>query len=262
MTSNEILKADVLDIVFDNRNKEYGAYLLRKYYNNRLLIALGGMIGFVLIIVLVVNLSPGVKHAIQEAIKPEKSTVVVVDHIEPPPPTPVPPPVQPARQVRSSANIILADETTVRTQEEIDRSIISGVDVDGPDVNPELPSVAEPTPAAVMPVVENPPPPPPAPTTPASFPGGQQAWMKFLNKYLQTPGELQAGEKKSVVVRFVVDEEGSVSKFEITRSGGAAFDNEVIRVLKKMPKWKPAVQNGRSVAVMFSQPVSFMAFEE
>jgi protein TonB len=46
------------------------------------------------------------------------------------------------------------------------------------------------------------------------------------------------------------------------QSGGFAFDNEVIRVLKKMPKWKPAVQNGHTIALSFMQPVTFQAFEE
>ena len=86
--------------------------------------------------------------------------------------------------------------------------------------------------------------------------------MNFLNKYLRTPDELEAGQKRTVLVRFAVGEDGSITKFEIIQSGGAAFDNEVIRVLKKMPKWKPAVQNGQNVSVMFTQPVTFMAYEE
>jgi protein TonB len=64
------------------------------------------------------------------------------------------------------------------------------------------------------------------------------------------------------MVKFAVGVDGSITHFEIIQSGGTDFDNEVIRVLKKMPKWKPAVQNGRNVAVMFTQPVTFMAFEE
>jgi hypothetical protein len=74
-------------------------------------------------------------------------------------------------------------------------------------------------------IIENiPPPPPPAPTTPAAFPGGQQAWMNFLNKHLRTPNELEAGQKKTVQVRFSVAEDGSVTHFEILQSGGTAFD--------------------------------------
>ncbi|MBA2746852.1 MAG: energy transducer TonB, partial [Flavisolibacter sp.] len=53
-----------------------------------------------------------------------------------------------------------------------------------------------------------------------------------------------------------------VNTFSILQSGGKAFDAEVIRVLKKMPKWKPAIQNGRPVAVSFSQPVTFVGVEK
>jgi protein TonB len=96
----------------------------------------------------------------------------------------------------------------------------------------------------------------------AEYPGGRQAWTAFLNRHLRTPAELEAGQKRVVMVKFAVGVDGSITHFEIIQSGGTAFDNEVIRVLKKMPKWKPAVQNGRNVAVMFTQPVTFMAFEE
>src|SRR5215208_147403 len=86
MTSNEILKADVLDIVFDNRNKKYGAYLLRKYYNNRLIISLGGMLAFVLIIFLIVSLNPRVREAISNAIA--RTDTVIVSVLPPPAPEP------------------------------------------------------------------------------------------------------------------------------------------------------------------------------
>jgi protein TonB len=76
------------------------------------------------------------------------------------------------------------------------------------------------------------------------------------------PDELQAGERRTVQVKFWVGEDGSVSRLEVVQSGGAAFDNEVIRVLRKMPKWQPAVQNGHPVAVTFTQPVTFQSVEE
>jgi len=86
--------------------------------------------------------------------------------------------------------------------------------------------------------------------------------MEFLSRNLRTPSELEAGQKRNVMVRFTVGEDGSVTQFEIVQSGGEAFDREVIRVLKKMPKWKPAIQNGRPVSVLFTQPVTFLAVEE
>ena len=127
-----------------------------------------------------------------------------------------------------------------------------GFDVDG------IPSVIESESATQLTVIENIP--PPALTTAVEFPGGQKALMNFLNKYLRTPDELEAGQKKTVQVRFSVAEDGSVTQFEVLQSGRIAFDNEVIRVLKKMPKWKPAVQNGRNVPVMFTQPRNIYGF--
>jgi protein TonB len=94
------------------------------------------------------------------------------------------------------------------------------------------------------------------------FPGGQQAWLNFLQKYLIAPEELEPGEKKNVQIRFQVSAEGVVNNFEIVQSAGGAYDNEVIRVLKKMPKWKPAIQNGQPVARAFTQPVTFMGVEQ
>ena len=67
---------------------------------------------------------------------------------------------------------------------------------------------------------------------------------------------------KLCMVKFIVGEDGKVTAFEVVQSGGAAFDNEVIRVLKKMPQWKPAIQNGQTVKAMFTQPVTFQSVEE
>jgi protein TonB len=97
---------------------------------------------------------------------------------------------------------------------------------------------------------------------PASFPGGTSAWLNFLQRYLQSPDELEAGQRVEVKVRFWIDVDGSLSRFEIVQSGGASFDKEVLRVMKKMPKWEPARQNKHYVAVAFTQPVTFVGVEE
>ena len=60
----------------------------------------------------------------------------------------------------------------------------------------------------------------------------------------------------------MVSTDGSITNFEVLKSGGESFDREVIRVLKKMPKWKPAIQNGHPAATSFTQPVSFMVHEQ
>jgi len=261
MTSNEILKADVLDIVFENRNKKYGAYLLRKYYNNRLTIGLAGMLGLVLIVILIILLNPGMRQAISNIVNPDKATVVVL----PPPPEP-PPIIQPQMHNTRSENFvnrieIVEDVTDVPDHTLLEQAAISDHVQDGDPADASQSSGLNQG-TVVQEIVEEIVPPPSLPTTAASFPGGQQAWMAFLNRYLRTPGELEAGQKKTVLVRFSVGSDGSISQFEIMQSGGEAFDNEVIRVLKRMPKWKPAVQNGHNITAMFTQPVTFMAYEE
>lgn len=81
----------------------------------------------------------------------------------------------------------------------------------------------------------------------AAFPGGEDVWTNFLNKNIKAPTELKANEQKVVMVQFLVRENGAINELEIVKSAGAAFDKEVLRVLKRMPYWKPAVENGLPV---------------
>ena len=90
----------------------------------------------------------------------------------------------------------------------------------------------------------------------------KKLFAEFLKRYLNTPADLEVGEKKVVVVRFMIDIDGVISRTEIIQSGGDKYDREVIRVLRKMPKWVPAIQNGTKVATYFTQPVSFVGIEE
>ena len=76
------------------------------------------------------------------------------------------------------------------------------------------------------------------------------------------PASLGKDELKTVRINFKVDVDGTVTGFTVLQSAGREFDNEVIRVLKKMPRWKPAMQNGRPVAVPFTQPVTFVGVEQ
>jgi protein TonB len=69
---------------------------------------------------------------------------------------------------------------------------------------------------------------------------------------------MEEGSQVKVVIRFVVGKDGNLSAYAVEKSGGTAFDEEVVRVLKKMPKWTPGIQNGRPVSVYFNLPVTFM----
>ena len=93
----------------------------------------------------------------------------------------------------------------------------------------------------------------------ARFPGGQEALLKFLKNNLVWPkDELDIGEKKIVVVKFLINPDGSAANIKITQPGGTDFDKEVMRVLKLMPKWEPQISNGVPVTVSVTQPITFV----
>lgn len=65
------------------------------------------------------------------------------------------------------------------------------------------------------------------------------------------------GERKTVVVKFNVSADGSISNIQVVQSAGAAFDAEVLRVMARMPKWKSAIENGKPANAVITQPVTF-----
>lgn len=92
----------------------------------------------------------------------------------------------------------------------------------------------------------------------ASFPGGEEALYAFLGKNIQYP-ELarEGGITGTVVVKFVVEKDGSITKASILREIGGGCGKEALRVVKNMPKWKPGKQGGRAVRSEFTLPVQF-----
>ena len=266
MTNKEILQADLLDILFEHRNKSYGAYALRKNYNHRLGLSL--VIVFSLVIVSIFfsflekkNNNNQLKDGLSEPV------VVKVYTIPPEPERTEVKQAQKTKQVKSVNRIQLVPdniETDMPDQVNIIDAIVSNEKVIGTALlDPDkiiskgseigLQKFPETNTAEVdfVPIEIAP-----------SFPGGLSAWLNFLRKYLQTPDELEIGQKTEVRVKFRIEKDGSLSGFEIVQSGGNIFDKEVLRVMKKMPKWEPAIQNNSRIAVTYTQPVIFMGVEE
>ena len=97
---------------------------------------------------------------------------------------------------------------------------------------------------------------------PPYFPGGNEAWLNYLQRMLRVPDDLEEGERKTVKVKFVVNADGVITDAVVIQSAGNVFDKEVLRVINKMPRWKPGKQRGKPVAVYFTQPVTFAAHSE
>jgi protein TonB len=267
MTNKEILQADLLDILFEHRNKLYGAYALRKTYSHRLGIALGVALSTVLLFILMsfINKKDNRKYDRNKEEGVKVSTLILPEDKPKEPDQPKEKPKPPVATVDYQRFKIVendkADKEIVTMTDIVDADISNktspGEKPDGlANIKTESSgngdAVKEPEKSDDSPL----------PSRDPSFPGGPAAWLTFLQRYLQAPADVEPGERIEVHVRFWIDVDGSVSRAEIIKSGGSAFDKEVLRVMKKMPKWEPALQAGRPIAVAYQQPVIFIGEEQ
>lgn len=273
METNKIKDADILDILFDGRNKEYGAYELRKTYNSRMTRALAvtacvvlGAFGFGFVS----------KHARAKAIAVPVVTIVELENVDkrtppvklPPPPVVKAPPV--ATRIFTTPKLVkddVPDDVKPPENDELDKVKIGTVNSAGGEdagVVPGPPSdggtglvekpKTEDDDGKIFTVVE----------IDASYPGGVPAWARFLNKNLRYPDEAQqAGIQGPVMVQFIVDKEGNVSDVQaVSGPTEGGLRDEAVRVIKKSGKWVPAIQNGRNVKSYKRQPVIFKLGDE
>jgi periplasmic protein TonB len=99
----------------------------------------------------------------------------------------------------------------------------------------------------------------------AAYPGGDKAWIQFLQLNLDAgvPAKKRAPVGTyTVVIEFVVDKDGNISDIKSLTKHGYGMEEEVVKVLKKSPHWKPAVQDGRKVRAYRKQPVTFQVAAE
>lgn len=90
------------------------------------------------------------------------------------------------------------------------------------------------------------------------FPGGEDAFLRMLQKNIRYPSEaVTKNIQGTVMVEFVVEKDGSISQPRVVKGIGGGCNEESLRVIKLMPKWKPAKQNGKNVRVYFTAPIRF-----
>jgi periplasmic protein TonB len=271
MTNFDIQQASLLDILFAQRNKQYGAYMLRKYYNNRLLVALGLTLTAAFSMFLLAGSFGGTDPmAVFEMPTADK---VIIQSVEFPKQDvkPIERPKTKQADFRTEAlttRIIIEKTATtnVASTDDLKDALIGTKKIMGdiapPDIFVQPPATAPGPGSQAAPPAEEEHPFVAHPSEMPEYPGGDAAWRAYLARHINVPGDMEPGEKRSVLIRFLVAEDGSVTAFEVIRSAGATFDNEVLRVLRRMPKWKPARQNGHSVSTSFQQPVTFQAPED
>lgn len=274
MDSAKILKSDFLDILFEDRNKSYGAYELRKKYDKRVRNSVLGTAALALLIIgtylVYINLSANdtdknLKPVVED-IKLEDVKLPDDPKTPPPPPPPPapPPPVKPSVQftppVIKKDEEVKAEEELVKLDEIKDKAVSTKtVEGDPNGIDPGLINDSKGTG-----VVEAPPPPPKEEIftfveQPPTFPGGDEALNKYLSNNIRYPHlATENGIFGTIFVSFVVDSEGQIKDVKtVGAPKGGGLEEEAIRVVKKMPKWKPGKQNGRQVSVQFNLPIRF-----
>jgi len=98
----------------------------------------------------------------------------------------------------------------------------------------------------------------------ASFKGGEGAWRKYLERNLNASAPVDNGANPgsyTVVVQFIVDKDGNISDVKALTNHGYGMEDEAVRVIKRGPKWEPAIQNGRQVKAYRKQPITFVVSE-
>ncbi len=275
MEANKILSADILDLVFEGRNKEYGAYELRKTYNSRItkalvitasiaLIALGG--SFLANTFKSKNNGKlNVKDVVLEDIKQEEEK-------KPEPPPPPPPKQEPPKveMTKFTPPKIVKDEEVKKDEippetKQLEDTKIDVVNQEGvKDDNLAAPVdqgkqvievKKEDDENKVFEKVES----------EAAFRGGESAWRKYLERNLNanTPVDNGAPEGSYTVwVQFIVDKEGNISDVKPLTTHGFGMEDEAVKIIKKGPKWTPAQQNGRQVKAYRKQPITFVVQAE
>ncbi len=269
MDSNKILNADVLDIIFEGKNKEYGAYDLRKTYNKRLTTALIITASIFLLTFLASVLMSALQKKTEAVVEVKDLTLSQAkkeDKLPPPPPPPpkLPPPPKietikftPPKIVKD--NEVPPDVKPPDIEKVQDQKIGVTTQAGVKDAGIVAPPVSDASSVVAAPPDDN------QIFTrveqEAEFPGGAAAWRRYLEKNLNASAPIDNNAPEgtyTVIVKFIVSKDGSISDVQAETNLGYGMEEEAVRVIKSGPNWKAGLQNGRNVNSYRRQPITFV----
>ncbi|GAB3662694.1 energy transducer TonB [Hymenobacter agri] len=275
MTNAQLATASLDDIVFDGRNRHYGAYELRALYQRhmtRALVIATAMLALILVFPLVSQLLAKAAPVVKP--RPIVAKPMIIDEggvvppiVTPPPPARVQPPTSPPQlpTIKNVVPVVAKDETVkpddkVPDQRELETTQ-SGLETKAGDPNAvvtipnDLPVgktdnvVADVTSKPYYSVEQ-------MPELPGG--GGQLAIVAAIQKAVRYPAiALRNGVEGKVFVSFVVNPKGEVTDVKIVKGLGSGLDEETIRAINTLPRFIPGKQNGREVSVAFTVPVTY-----
>jgi protein TonB len=277
MSMLDLRTASFNDIVFEGRNKLYGAYVLRQLYERHLARALAIAVALTLLLVasplvkawlfppMIEVPAPTIDAPITTLIAPPEieKAKPAAGQVAPPPAPVVHPPAQMVPTVKPDELVKDNEKPTAPTVATLEPSIIDTPGATGPstgtgdskggviggsgtntDSNASK-AAGSPAPfitAEVMP----------------EFMGGQEALQRYMQKNLRYPSlALRNNIEGKVFISFTVQADGSIADVQVLKGLGFGTDEEAARVVKNMPTWKPGMQNKHSVAVRYTMPITF-----
>jgi periplasmic protein TonB len=245
------------DLVFENKNKEYGAYSVRKSYSQNLTTGFGVSVCLACMLIILPKimsaLFPGqtIVPDITDAGKEIITTFTQPPLVEPPKVTP--PPQAPRAQTNFPPAVTSREvETVIPTNDEIEESLSNTEPGEGVVPGPSEPAIVETAPPPVEPTEYT-----NAQVMPA-YNGGLQAMYRFISRNIKYPRVAQRnGVEGTVFVTFVVSKDGSVTSVSIAKGISEECDKEALRVISLLDKWTPGQQNQRAVNVRMTIPIKF-----
>ncbi|MDR2953706.1 MAG: TonB family protein [Prevotella sp.] len=261
------------DVVFENKNKQYGAYRLRQSSSKRHIVAFAVVLLFAVVVSALPSLVSAVKSLTAKndigpmdqtyemtnmPVEPEIPEENIIKQETAPPPPPlkttvkfVPPVIAKDEEVKETE---MASQSEIQdTRIQVSVASIQGTDdkhgIDIADLR-EHKQIVQEAPKEEKPfvTVEQMP----------EFPGGEAEMNKFISDNLKYPVVAQeSGIQGRVTIRFVVTKTGEISDVTVVRGIDPSCDREAVRVVKLMPKWVPGKQNGLNVPVYFTLPILF-----
>lgn len=257
---NELLKNEAVtleEIVFEKRNKEYGAYVLRKKFRKFLLIAfliaLFSIGGAVLVPFIQALNNRGKSVVLVKNTVVSMENIKTEDNVPPPPPPPPPPPAAVEQQVKYIAPVVV---DSVKVEVEFATVSEATETVSNEPVPEKIEVVKEEEPAIVQEeeevflIVEE----------QATFMGGDvKAFSDWVTKNIQYPVvAAENGIQGKVYVQYAVNSKGEVVDVKVVRGVDPSLDAEAIRVIMSSPRWEPAKQRGTKVKQQFTIPIAFV----
>jgi len=249
-------KKNLDEIVFENRNQEYGAYDIRKKYRAALFKGLA----LAVLIILASVLTPFLMARINKSIDIRMDATITVeryDNLDKPDDIKIPEAEEEKQLIEkvsfTTINVVDSEEdfdyaAFDSLMSKVDNGEVSDIDELAYKVDVDLVTsdvVVEPDPVLFA-------------EEPAEFKSGNQGIMDTIRKYLVYPqAAVEANIEGKVFVRFVVGLDGEISRVELARGAHPLLDNEAKRVVQYLKGWKSAKQNGRLVPMWFTLPINF-----